>query len=374
MGKKTRSLSIGAVLFALVGIQHLAAGTLPVSAIQSKMANLPVNIEGSRFVLEAQVFAPPGAGSRPLAVLNHGSPRKAANRKTMTTHQYYFQAMEFARRGYLTAVVMRRGYGQSEGKWFESYGHCASPNYIGAGTTTARDIAAAVRALKDRFSFDENRILVVGRSAGGFGSVALSSANPKGLVATINFAGGRGSLRRGEVCGGNALVQAFGHFGRTARVPSLWVYAQNDSYFGPELSRAFHGAFTRAGGKADFVMTGPFGKDGHRLFSRDGIARWRPIVDRFLRQVGLPTWETPPLLPSAPNVRAPSGLNKKGQRAWRKYLASPNNKAFARSRNGSRFGWRTSRNSVAEASADAMRYCRASDCVVVSTNGSAPRR
>ncbi len=366
-------LTVAVSTLGSLGAQDAVAAAPPVSAIRSEMMRLPVTIDGNAFVLETRVLTAPGSGSKPLAVINHGSPRKASSRKSMTTHQYHFRAMEFARRGYVTAVVMRRGYGKSNAAWFETYGRCNSPDYISAGFNTAKDIAAAVRALKARISFDHNRVLVVGQSAGGFGSVALAAANPPGLVATINFAGGRGSLRSGQVCGGNKLVQAFGHFGRTARAPSLWVYAQNDQYFGPELSRMFHRTYTSAGGSADFVMTGPFGKDGHRLFSRDGIAQWRPIVDRFLRQVGLPTWKVAPPLPRTPDVHAPAGLSNRAQRAWRKYLASPNNKAFARSKNGSRFGWRTSRNSVADASNDALRYCRASDCIVVSTNGSVPR-
>ncbi|MGC1440352.1 MAG: CocE/NonD family hydrolase [Burkholderiaceae bacterium] len=331
-------------------------------------------IDGRSFTLEAQVLTPPGPGRKPLAVLNHGSPRKASARRLMTTHQYYFQAIEFARRGYVTAILMRRSYGQSQGKWFETYGRCDAPDYTGAAAETAKDIIAAINALKRWPSVDPNRILVVGRSAGGFGSVAVAAANPPGLVATMNFAGGRGSLRDGQVCQGNALVRAFGELGQTATTPSLWVYASNDKYFNPSLSRQFHQAFTAAGGDAKFVMTAPFGKDGHRLFSRDGIPHWRPLVDRFLRSVGLPTWGEPPPLPGVPDVHAPVGLSTKGKRAWRKYLAAPNNKAFARSKYSSRFGWRSSRNSLTEARANALRNCHRNDCAVVSTNGSPPRR
>ena len=43
-------------------------------------------------------------------------------------------------------------------------------------------------------------VSAVGVSAGGFATVALTASAPQGLVAAINFAGGRGSLSADEVC------------------------------------------------------------------------------------------------------------------------------------------------------------------------------
>jgi len=212
----------------------------------------------------------------------------------------------------------------------------------------------------------------VGQSAGGIGAVAVAAKNPPGVVAAINFAGGRGSRSHGEVCSEGDLVDAFETFGETARMPTLWVYAENDGYFNPRLARRFHEAFTSAGGKADLIQTGPFGKDGHGLFSYDGIARWRPMIDDFLRKVGLPTWDTPPDLPRAAIIEPPEGLSAKGQNSWRRYLNRADNKAFAKSRTSSRFGWRTGRNTIEEAKEGAMGYCKADDCEIISVNGSPP--
>ena len=342
------------------------------ASVRREMVRLPVRIRGNPYKLEAQVLTPPGTGPRPLAIIAHGSPRKAANRKTMTTHQYFSQAMEFARRGYVTAIVLRRNYGRSQGKWFETFGRCETPNYDRAVATTANDIIAAISTLTKRSEVDGNRVLVVGQSAGGIGAVAVAARNPHGVVATINFAGGRGSLSKGKVCNANALVSAYRKLGKTAKIPSLWVYTQNDSYFGPTLSRQFYRAFSSSGGKAEFVLTESFGKDGHRLFSRKGIKRWRPLVDNFLRKHGLPNWNKPPPLPRVRNVAAPAGLSKRARRAWENYLAAESNKAFARSTKSKKIGWRSSRNSIQEAKKGALRNCKRDDCVIVSTNGSPP--
>ena len=102
----------------------------------------------------------------------------------------------------------------------------------------------------------------------------------------ISFAGGRGG-RRGNVanvnCSPDRLVQAAGDFGRTARVPMLWLYTQNDSFFDPALSGRMADAYRKAGGALQYVLLPPFGQDGHQLFAaRNGVATWSPPVQAFL--------------------------------------------------------------------------------------------
>ena len=134
-----------------------------------------------------------------------------------------------------------------------------------------------------RPDIDATRIISVGQSAGGFATVALTADPPAGLVAAISFAGGRGSPRDGEVCEEDRLVAAFAAFGKTSRIPMLWVYADNDLFFGPKLAQRMHQAFAGAGGEAELVMHPAFGKDGHALFAL-GIPLWTPYVDAFLKR------------------------------------------------------------------------------------------
>lgn len=73
--------------------------------------------------------------------------------------------------------------------------------------------------------------------------IPMAEAGPQGLKAFLvrpagtKRYGGRGSRDDHEVCNEDGLVQAFASFGKTSRVPMLWVYATNDSYFGPDLAR-----------------------------------------------------------------------------------------------------------------------------------------
>jgi pimeloyl-ACP methyl ester carboxylesterase len=128
--------------------------------------------------------------------------------------------------------------------------------------------------------------VVVGQSAGGWAAIALSSQNISGVRAIIAFAAGRGGRVGGKPnnnCSPDRLVLTTGEFGRTARTPMLWIYSENDTFFGPELSRRMHEAYTTAGGSAEYHMLPPFGSDGHFLIdSADSIALWAPLVGAFL--------------------------------------------------------------------------------------------
>jgi hypothetical protein len=206
-------------------------------------------------------------------------------------------------------------------------------------------------------------MIAVGSSAGGFASIALAASAPPGLVAAISFAGGRGSRADDDVCDEDALVQAFAAFGRTSRIPMLWIYADNDKFFGPDLTRRIHAAFTGAGGRAQLIDAPAFGDDGHTLFSR-GIPLWTPMVDRFLREQNLGTRELAAApLPTA--LSPPSRLGEKGRAAFAGYLAASPHKAFAISPTGG-FGYRGGQRSAVAAQDAALAACAkfAVDCAV----------
>lgn len=229
----------------------------------------------------------PGDTPAPLAVINHGSPANPAQRPGMKPGSCDSEAARwFLQQGYVLAFPLRRGYGDTGGEWAENYGACARPNFTRAGLATADDIDAAVRYMSAQPYVQPGRTLIVGQSAGGWGSIAYASRNPAGVVGLINFAGGRGGWaedRPNTNCSPPALIEAAGKFGGTARLPMLWIYTGNDTFFDPEIARGMHAAFTAAGGKAEFRLLDPWGKDGHGLFyGRDGSRIWGPAVEPFL--------------------------------------------------------------------------------------------
>ena len=81
-----------------------------------------------------------------------------------------------------------------------------------------------IRYLSTRKDVIADNIIVVGQSAGGWGSIALASQNPATVKAVIVFAAGRGGRVDGKPnnnCNPGRLVAATADFGKTARAPML---------------------------------------------------------------------------------------------------------------------------------------------------------
>lgn len=281
---RTRN-SIGAVVLALV-VFILAFGPGRAEGIRLDPLRIPVpNVGGAGppvALLDAIVLRPDDGQPHPLVLLNHGSPRSASDRPSMSPYGMWAQAVEFARRGWVAVALLRRGYGASQGEWAETYGRCSDPDYAKAGRAGASDIAAAAKFMAGQAYVGKGKWISVGRSAGGFATVALTAMAPSGLTAAIAFAPGRGSTGPDTVCAEDELVDAFAQFGKSSRIPLLWVSADNDHFFGPKLVTRLSDAFAKAGGKLSLVRTPAFGNDGHTLFNENGTAIWAPIVDRFL--------------------------------------------------------------------------------------------
>jgi dienelactone hydrolase len=257
-----------------------AAATSPAAAQRLDEAVLRVPV-GPAESIDVTVFRPGGAGPHPIVVLSHGSPRVASDRRRTGRIRFESQSRAFLAMGYAVLVPTRRGYGDSQGDWAETYGSCESPDYFRAGLESARDIESAVTAARALPGLDGGRIVLAGQSAGGFGSVAASTLALPGVVAVVNFAGGRGSRGPDDVCGADRLVEAMQRYGRASvRVPQLWIYSRNDRYFGPDLARRLHAAFEGAGGRAQFLEAPAVGGDGHDYFGH--VADWAPRVQAFL--------------------------------------------------------------------------------------------
>ncbi len=232
----------------------------------------------------AKIFRPQTDEPRPLVLIAHGSPRDAQDRLRRSPTWADRQARWFAAQGFVVAVPLRRGYGKSDGPVQEGYGECEKPNFHSAGLSSANDIQGVLGHMVREPYVDSRRMVLVGHSAGGWAALAAAARNVPGVVGIVNFAGGRGSLAVGQNCAPDRLVESAGRYGATARIPTLWIYAENDTYIGPNLSRRMFEAFQGAGGSAEYHLLRPFGKDGHALFAAStGLALWMPIVTDFLR-------------------------------------------------------------------------------------------
>ena len=239
--------------------------------------------------LRATVFRPhdaPGAVStpRPLVVINHGT--SSATRLSVSMPVYYWLSRWFVERGYVVALPQRRGHGATGGRLAEAVGSCANPDHERSGAIAADDIEAVVNFLSNEPFVAPRKTIVVGISTGGWAALALASRNPINVSGIINIAGGRGGYAGGKpnaVCGERKLIQAVAAYGRTARIPSLWLYAENDTYFGPKLANAMAEAWRAGGADAKLHILPAYGTDGHNIANdRAGWDVWGGMTDSFL--------------------------------------------------------------------------------------------
>jgi dienelactone hydrolase len=223
----------------------------------------------------------------PVAVINHGSPADPADRAHMVPARCDSEpARWFLARGYVVVFPLRRGFGGSSGAVAESSGPCDSPDYVRAGVESARDVAAAVRFATALPYARPDGAVVVGQSLGGWATLAFAAEPHPEVSGLISMAGGRGGHAYADAVGNcrpDLLVAAAGAFGRTARTPMLWIYADDDTFFPPPLAQAMFSAFTASGGRAALVQPRFPGAEGHALFYAAGGSRvWGPIVAAYL--------------------------------------------------------------------------------------------
>src|SRR6266851_7986414 len=247
----------------------------------------------------AYLVRPVGDGPFPLVIMNHSVSLNPTDRGFFPLVEFRDAAKWFAKRGYLVVAPVGTGYGAAAidipkhglyGPFFSKVGKCSNPNFRAPGLAVAQVDLWIIDYMTAEKRIAPKDVIVVGQSAGGWASIALSSLNPPQVKAIITFAAGRGGRVDGKPnnnCAPDKLVEATGEFGRTSRVPMLWIYAENDTFFGPALTKRMHDAYTGAGGNADYHMLPAFGNDGHFFIgSPDAIPIWSPLVTKFLDEQG----------------------------------------------------------------------------------------
>jgi dienelactone hydrolase len=287
--------------------------------------------------LETTLYKPDGDGPFPIAVINHG--KAPGDPRFQGRYRPAIAARYFLERGYAVIVPMRQGFSKSEG------------NYIGAGCNIesngrvqAEDVKAVLDYVVAQSWADKTRMLVLGQSHGGWTTLAFGALDYPGVKALVNFAGG---LRQ-ESCSAweSGLAKAAAEYAKQTRLPSLWFYGDNDSFFNTSTYTAMFEKYTAAGGQAKLIAFGIFGSDSHSMFgSRAGMPIWQPEVTKLLATAGLPS--EPQLAyakyATAANLQAPAKtdfaaledatklphVKDTGRAGYAVYLTKPLPRAFA---------------------------------------------
>jgi dienelactone hydrolase len=314
--------------------------------------------DGSHAELEALLTRPDKPGRFPLAMINHGMARDADAIVHGAPENYSSPAIEFAMHGYAAVVVNRRGFGLSSGAVDLGAVSCSDRDYTKTGDAEAVDVQAALKQLRSEPWAEPDSVLLVGHSAGGSAALALAATqSPEGVVALIIFAGGLGSIRPDFVCQPERLVTTMKSYGLSTHLPSLWIYAQNDHFFGPALARQMFDAYAAGGAPAQFEAAPPFAADGHSLIFSPPPSLWWPRVAAFLAPLHLPT-EPVTDLPPLPTLPDPPNLDARGKADFASYLRTWSfEKAFATDDKG-HYGRIIAQRTQEDAEAAALKHCR----------------
>lgn len=224
----------------------------------------------------------------PFMILNHGRPANPGDFVKLGRAKYSDNAKYFVSKGFVVFVPTRIGYGVTGGEDLEYSGSCSSRNYPPAFEAAAAQILKVIEYARAQPYVNADRGLVVGQSFGGASTIAVAAKKVDGVVAAVNFAGGSGgdpAGRPGNPCRPDQLETLYASYGETTRIPTLWLYSENDKYFGKTRPHEWFDAFVKKGGVGEFVQLPPSGEDGHSSFTRNPTA-WQPAFEAFLQRNG----------------------------------------------------------------------------------------
>lgn len=323
---------------------------------------LDVEINGKAAKLEAFIAKEAGTTAPlPIAIFTHGETPKTEVRARMKAVNFRVLARDWARRGWLAVVVLRRGYGMSKvvGTPYKRP-QCRNRDYGPSIEAHTDDLEAALKAIARRPGVDSTRILAMGLSAGGMAALNLGTRNFSGLKAVVNFSGGilttvQGGKKPGpKTCRKADLVKWLARLGSKQKLPTLWLYAENDKLFSPKFVREMYSAYSQAGGDAELHHFGSVGKDGHSLLTHiEGVMNWLPATDHFLREHGLSTYDVAPMEAALAKFK----LKERERAVAKRYYGRHSEKVLAISPSGSRVVTQFGANSIKDAEAKALNMC-----------------
>lgn len=353
----------------LAGICLVALGAGVASAqepLRQEEVFLRIRLNQRDVRLEALVVRPELAqGPLPLALITHGKSSSSISMGDLRASSYATVARDLARRGWLAAVVMRRGFGQSDGP-YPSSTSCADLNLAPAFDSDADELEAALQVLQKRDDVDPSRAIAIGESAGGAAVLALGRKKPAGLRGIVNVAGG---LNIGNCVdkGRDALVEAVKGFQQPGAAPQLWIYAKNDELFPPGLVDRMRSAALDAGGNVRFVELPEIKPNGHLIF-RHSQARmnWLREMDASLRAWQLPTWSPARTRQYFVKLK----LTTQAAGMFERYFVAPGEKAMAVSPSSKHLRFWYGTDTLERAKANALNDCGkdAPDCVIAFEN------
>jgi dienelactone hydrolase len=298
--------------FLAVSLSAIAQTTPASNELTAEIVNLPVKgagLRGDDAAMPVHVFKPTlsqanvGDGPWPVVIFSHGRSGEAAERAALRNPVLFGHVRYWHSKGYAVIAPIRPGYGElnaadpkSSGAIFPTGGGpctgLADYNKVAAAATHA--LRSAHEWLIAQAWVNKERILLVGQSVSGLTTVAACGQNLPGVIGCVNFAGGSGGNPKtspGASCQPDRMRDVLAKAGQSTQVPSLWLYSENDQYWGAEAPKQWHKAHVEAAAaagqkhSAEFFAAPPVDTDGHRLLNVGGRF-WSLPLNAWLKKNG----------------------------------------------------------------------------------------
>ena len=182
------------------------------------------------------------------------------------------------------AVPVRLGYGATGGPDLENSGPCGDRRFTPMFNRAASEIAQVIEAMARRPDVDPANVVALGQSVGGGAGGGRAGRRARRHQFRGRFGRGSGQIAW-QPCGPERLQETYAGYAATTRMPMLWIYTENDLYWGRNGRNAGPRLHNAAGGHAQFERLGPDGDNGHSLFTH-APEKWKPLVRDFLRAQG----------------------------------------------------------------------------------------
>jgi len=272
------------------------ASSLP----EPSMNTIPLpgaGVLGSRLEMPVLVYLPAGKGPFPVLVFSHGRAGSAHERQRLQHPLGRSQLEYWLGKGFAIVAAIRPGYGSTGGgdpeyhaSHFSQPGQCeGNPDYSTVAAAGSKAVLASIDWVRQQTWAAGQPIVLEGQSVGGLLTVAVAATHPSGVIGYINFAGGAGGNPEkspGQSCEPEKLTELYAALGRQTTLPNVWIYAQNDQYWGPEQPLLWHKAFAAGGSTTRFIHAAAVADgDGHGL-SRHEADLWSGYLDEFLQSLG----------------------------------------------------------------------------------------